>query len=301
MKKIANSIIKYRFIITPILLLITVYTFTLADDVNINYDFSKYLPEESIATQDTNSVRDSIDFPISITLMVDDLTTSEVEKVKGQIEDLENIEFVLIDTEDNGNYKDNHALYTIFLQSDTEDIGSVIESIESELSAYDIYLSGNYANTYHQEQKVEEETGIILIVACAVIFAILLLTTRRYLEPIAFGLVIGIAIVINLGTNIIFPEISYITKSVAAVLQLGLSMDYSIILLNNYYHEKAFEVDNKDAMIKALTKSLKPISASSLTTIIGLLALLFMSFTIGTDIGLVLSKGIVISLSLIHI
>lgn len=296
MKKIANFIIKQRFIITPLLLLITVYTFTLADDVNINYDFSKYLPEESIATKDTNSVRESIDFPISISLMVDDIEENEIDIIKNKVESLDSVEVVIIDSEDINNYKDQHALYTVFLKSSTEDVGKEIENIENELDGYSFHLSGNYANTYHQELKVEEETPVILIVACVVIFVVLLLTTKRYLEPIAFGFVIGVAIVINLGTNIIFPEISYITKSVAAVLQLGLSMDYSIILLNNYYNELENETNNRQAMINALSNSIKPISASSLTTVIGLVALLFMSFTIGTDIGLVLSKGIVISL-----
>lgn len=301
MRKIAQFIINQRFIITPLLLLITVYTFTLTDDVNINYDFSKYLPEESIATQDTETIRDAIDFPISITLMIDDLEKDNIDLVKSKIEQIDSVEVVIIDQDDPNNYKEGHALYTIFLKSTTEDVGSEIENIEQVLNGYSFHLSGNYANTYHQELKVEEETPIILIVACVVIFVVLLVTTRRYLEPLAFGFVIGVAVVINLGTNVIFPEISYITKSVAAVLQLGLSMDYSIILLNNYYHELKSEKNNKQAMINALSNSLKPISASSLTTIIGLVALLFMSFTIGKDIGLVLSKGIVISLLCVFI
>lgn len=304
MKRLARNIVKHRFIITPILLIITVFTFTLMDDVNTNYDFSKYLPEESTATQDTNTIRDQIAFPLSLSLMVNDIEESDVAVIKEKLEALDDVEVVIVDTEDTSNFKDGHALLTIFLPSDSErsdDMGPVIEEIESTLSNYDINLSGNHVNTYHQKVKVQEETPMILLVACVVIAIILLVTTERYLEPLAFGLVIGVAIVINMGTNIIFPEISYITKSVAAVLQLGLSMDYSIILINNYYREKTTEKSSKQAMINALSNSFKPISSSSLTTVIGLLALLFMSFTIGKDMGLVLAKGIVISLICVFI
>jgi predicted RND superfamily exporter protein len=304
MNRLARNIVKHRFIITPILLLITVFTFTLMDDVNTNYDFSKYLPEESTATQDTNIIRDQIEFPLSLSLMVNDIEKTDVAVIKEKLEAIEDVEVVIVDTEDTSNFKDGHALLTIFLQSDserTDDMGPVIEKIESALQDYDINLSGNHVNTYHQKVKVQEETPMILLVACVVIALILLVTTERYLEPLAFGFVIGVAIVINLGTNIIFPEISYITKSVAAVLQLGLSMDYSIILINNYYREKDHEKNSKQAMINALSNSFKPISSSSLTTVIGLLALLFMSFTIGKDMGLVLAKGIIISLMCVFI
>lgn len=296
MKKLAQNIVKHRFLITAIVALLTVYTFTLMDDVNTNYDFSEYLPLESQATIDTNAVRDQIDFPIDISLMVNDITKDEVSVVKDKLQTIDEVEVVVIDENDSSNYKDGHALFVVFLDSDTEDISIVINKIEDQLSNYDINLSGNYVNTYHQQEKVADETPIIMIVACAVIFLILLVTTKRYLEPLAFGLVIGVAIVLNMGTNIIFDDISYITKSVAAVLQLGLSMDYSIILIHNYYLEKETTKDNKEAMITALSNSFKPVSSSSLTTVIGLLALLFMSFTIGTDMGLVLAKGIIISL-----
>lgn len=304
MNRLARNIVKHRFIITAILLIITVFTFTLMDDVNTNYDFSKYLPEESTATQDTNTIRDQIAFPLSLSLMVNDIDKSDVVIVKEKLEALDDVEVVIVDTEDTSNFKDGHALLTIFLPSDSErsdDMGPVIEEIEKTLSDYDINLSGNHVNTYHQKVKVQEETPMILLVACIVIALILLVTTERYLEPLAFGLVIGVAIIINMGTNIIFPEISYITKSVAAVLQLGLSMDYSIILINNYYREKTTAKNSKEAMINALSNSFKPISSSSLTTVIGLLALLFMSFTIGKDMGLVLAKGIIISLICVFI
>jgi len=296
MKKLAEKIIKYRFIITPIFILLTIITFSLMNDVNTNYDNSKYLPEDSLATKDTNEIRDAIDLPVSISLMVSDIEKTEIETIKAKLESLAEVDFVIIDPEDITNYKDGHALFTIFLESSCEDIGVVVSNVEDTLTDYDINLSGNHVNSYHQEEKVLQETPIIMIVACVVISIILLLTTQRYLEPLAFGIVIGIAIILNMGTNIIFPEISYVTKSVAAVLQLGLSMDYSIILINNYYHEKNSETNSKKAMVSALGNSFKPITSSSLTTIIGLVALLFMSFTIGKDIGLVLAKCIVISL-----
>lgn len=296
MKKISKWIIRDRFIIVAIFIILTVLTFTLMDNVNTNYDNSKYLPENSLATKDTNTIRDAIDFPISLSLMVSNIEKTEISSIKEKLDAISDVEFVIIDSESETNYKEGHALFTVFLKSNTDNIGDVVQKIELSLSDYEINLSGNSVNTYHQEQKVLQETPIILIVACVVILIILLISTQRYLEPLAFGLVIGIAIIINMGTNVMFSEVSYVTKSVAAVLQLGLSMDYSIILINNYYREKEKESNSKKAMITALSNSFKPITSSSLTTVIGLVALLFMSFTIGKDIGLVLAKGIMISL-----
>ena len=125
--------------------------------------------------------------------------------------------------------------------------------------------------------------------------AILLITSESFLEPVVLLLSSGVAVLLNRGTNIFFGEISYITNSISAILQLALSIDYSIVLLHAYRREKEKTPDNGTAMKAAVLSVVKPVSASALTTIAGLLALLFMSFRIGFDIGIVLMKGIVLS------
>lgn len=133
-------------------------------------------------------------------------------------------------------------------------------------------------------------------VAFGVILLILLLACDSYFEPLLFLVTIGVAVALNLGTNYFLGEISDVTAGVAAILQLALSMDYSIILMNRYRQELAVTDDRTEAMENALTASFGAIAGSGVTTIVGLLMLLFMSFQIGTDLGVVLAKGVAFSM-----
>lgn len=295
MKRTAQNIIKFRYLIFGFFLAGAILSFTLIDNVKINYDNSKYLPQESVATTDMNYINEEIEIPSSISLMIEGITIEDTNSLINSIQTIDGIELVLFD-ESNGNFVNQNALMTLLLSNDVTDVSVIIDDIENALSSHNISISGEAANLHYQEQRLIEETPIALLVSGFIILIILLLTTRSYFEPLVFGVVIGISIVINLGTNIMFSEISYITKSVAAILQLGLSMDYSIMLLHSYYHEKDNTSNNRQAMANAITNSAKSIASSSFTTTIGLLALVFMTFTIGTDIGLVLAKGIIISL-----
>lgn len=295
MRKIAKGIIKFRYVIVGIFLLGAVLCYTLMDNVTVNYDNSKYLPSDSRATIDMNYINGEIGLPSTISLMIKDISISEANTIKDSIQDIDDISVVIFDP-DNGNFVDGNALMTIMLSKDVTNTEVVLDEISDTLSTYDISISGEAANLVYQQQRIIDEVPIALIASIVIILVILLLTTNSYLEPFVFMIVIGISIVINLGTNIMFDYISYITKSIVAILQLGLSMDYSIMLLQSYYREKEECSDSKEAMINAFAHSTRTIVSSSLTTVIGLLALCFMTSSIGTDIGLVLAKGIIISL-----
>ena len=145
------------------------------------------------------------------------------------------------------------------------------------------------------QDAITNEMIYILAISLCLVVAILLIISESWIEPFVLLFASGIAIIINRGTNFFFGEISYITNSIAAILQLALSIDYSIVLLHTYRRERNKTEDNSTAMSAAIRAVIKPVSASALTTIAGLLALLFMSFRIGFDIGIVLMKGIVIS------
>ena len=136
----------------------------------------------------------------------------------------------------------------------------------------------------------------LIVLAFIILMVLLLVFTTSWIEPFLFLITIGIAIIINMGTNVVFDSVSTITFSIAALLQLCLSIDYSIILLNRYRQEKKNESDNKKAMKNAMYNAYSSIAGSSFTTIVGLLCLIFMSFSIGADMGLVLAKGVFISL-----
>ena len=165
-----------------------------------------------------------------------------------------------------------------------------------------VRIIGNAATTYNSIQSVNSETGKSMIVAGIIVVIILLLTTTAYWEPVLLLLTIGAAILLNMGTNGIVGYItgvngiSYMTQGVSSVLQLALTMDYSIYLLHRFKQERRGGISSEEAMINALTASFSPVSASSLTTIASFVALMFMSYRLGLDMGLVLAKGVVLSI-----
>ncbi len=199
-----------------------------------------------------------------------------------------------------------YALYQIsFVESDYASatmtaIGAIRNLKTPEGS--EVRIIGNAATTYNSIQSVNSETGKSMIVAGIIVVIILLLTTTAYWEPVLLLLTIGAAILLNMGTNGIVGYItgvngiSYMTQGVSSVLLLALTMDYSIYLLHRFKQERRGGVSSEEAMVRALTASFSPVSASSLTTIASFVALMFMSYRLGLDMGLVLAKGVVLSI-----
>ena len=191
-------------------------------------------------------------------------------------------------------------LVTLEYPPSSQEAIKVFGEIESVLDG--IVGDGNYAMSGMTEQAnalyetVFDELWIYLIAAGIVVLIILALTTNSLMEPLILIMTLGISIVINLGTNAIFPSTSMITFAVTAILQLGLSMDYAIFLLHQYRDELRTTCDPKQALAAAIPKSAKAVASSALTTVVGFLALMCMQFEIGTDLGLSLAKGIICSL-----
>ena len=201
----------------------------------------------------------------------------------------------------NDDVKCNWALLlTLRYPPSSQEAISVFREIEEVLDG--IVGDGNYAMSGMTEQAnalyetVFDELWIYLIAAGIVVLIILALTTNSLMEPLILIMTLGISIVINLGTNAIFPSTSMITFAVTAILQLGLSMDYAIFLLHQYRDELRTTCDPKQALAAAIPKSAKAVASSALTTVVGFLALMCMQFEIGTDLGLSLAKGIICSL-----
>ncbi len=196
-----------------------------------------------------------------------------------------------------------YALFQVaFTKSDYDTkTMDVIKKIDA-LEGYETSIVGNAATTYNSIQMVSKETMISTIVAAIIIIVILLLTTTSYLEPIAILIPIGVSVLMNMGTNWITPYltgaggVSYITQSVSAVLQLALTMDYCVTLLHRFKEEKKKGLKSNEAMAEALAASLKAISSASLTTVASFVALMFMQFKLGMDMGFVLMKGTVLSI-----
>lgn len=195
-----------------------------------------------------------------------------------------------------GFYKDGAVLMQVMF-SDTDYSERTYAAMEQIRALnYDTHMLGNPAMVFNSRKTLNKQTLISLGIAGAIIIVILFIASSSYFEPILLLAAIGVAVILNMGTDIILPEVSYMTKSIASVLQLALTMDYSIVLLHRFKQERAICSDPNMAMARAIKHSFSPISASSLTTITSFIAIMFMSYTIGRDLGFVLMKGVIFSI-----
>ena len=294
MRKITDFIINKRHIILILFIILTIISAIQSSKVKINYDMAEYLP-------DTSETRIGMDImekefagteTSTLNIMFENLVDKEKSKIKEELESTEGVESVDYDSTEDYN-KENYTLYEITVddKSDSNLAAKVYNQITEKYKDYTIYTSGNISDS---NKTVLPLWIIVLAVASALV--ILLVMCESYVEPFLFLISILMAVILNKGTNIIFQNVSHITESIAAILQMALSMDYSIMLMNRYDQEKQTEKDKVKAMKNALYKAFKAISSSSVTTIVGLLALVFMSFKIGKDLGFVLAKGVLFSL-----
>lgn len=295
MKKVTAFIVNKRNIILIFFIILTGVCAILSNHVTINHDMAKYLPNTSSVRKGMDIMEDEFQEQksSSLNVMFQGLKKSEKKKICQELENIKGVSSVTYDIDSSDYNKKGYTLYIVNI-SDTEDSkisSSVYHKIEDKYEDEDIAMSGAVA-----EKNKTVLPAWIMIVAVGICFIILIIMCESYIEPVLFLITIGIAVMLNNGTNIIFSSVSNITSSICAILQMALSMDYSIMLMNRYRQEKKHENDKVIAMKKALYKAFLAISSSSLTTIVGLLALVFMSFTIGKDLGFVLAKGVLLSL-----
>lgn len=266
--------------------------------VVINYNLSDYL-DDSTETKIALKINEEEFGPTgNVQVMAKNVDENKAETIYYTLKGIDNVANVNFDLYDTNYYSGTNALYIVLIDGDdySQNAKQVVADIKTALADYgQIEYGGTAVEKQSLQNTITNEMFYILLTAVCLVAGILLLTAESWIEPIVLLLCCGVAVVINRGTNIFFGNISYITNSISAILQLALSIDYSIVLLHEYRAKKKECADNDEAMKMAIKAVIRPISASSLTTIAGLLALLFMSFHIGFDIGSVLMKGIVIS------
>ena len=292
MKKITDFIVNKRYIILITFITLAIICAIISKKVNINYDINKYLPQNSPTRIGLNIMEKEFKETSSFNLMFKGLKENEKQDIYNYLNGLDNIYSVDYDETEEFN-KDDYTLYVITVDSDkdSEVSSNIYNTIKEKYKDYEIYTGGEIAD---RNTPVLAEWIIVLAVGCALI--ILIIMCESFVEPFLFLFAILLAVLYNKGTNIIFPSISYISASISAILQLALSMDYSIMLMNRYNQERKETDDKVTAMKNALYNAFKSISSSSITTIVGLIVLVFMSFTIGKDLGLILAKGVLFSL-----
>lgn len=305
-------IIHKRRWIEKIFAILFVFSLLCIPFVGVNYDLTEYLPDDAPTSRAIDIMEQDFTYPGNGRVMLQDVTLYEAKAIKDRIADVDGVDMILwcdseaniygssefIDYDDiEDYYKDGDAYMDItFLERDSSDrTHKAVQEIRKIIDGRGV-MAGSAASDTDLGPTLTTEISHVMILAVIVIFLILTLTTTSWFEPLLFLMIMGIAIVIGMGTNLLFGEISFMANSIGAVLQLACSMDYSIFLLHAFTREKDSGVEAEQAMANALRTAVTSIGASGATTIVGFLALALMRFTIGKDIGFVFAKGIVCSL-----
>lgn len=309
-EKLARFVVKNRNKIGVCFIVAIIVSLLLIPMVRINYDLSEYVPDSERAKRGLNIVDEEFGMQCFARVMVNNVSLVEAKEYKDKIEKVDGVDMVLwLDDEVDvyrpvefisedvlaDYYKDGSALFEVMFDEDeySSKTNKAVEEIEKILPE-DSNLIGSAVDTKSAQDTVQTEVSKVMVILVPVVIIILLLTTDSYFSPLLFMAVIGTSIFLNMGTNVFLKHVSFLTYSIVAALQLAVSMDYSVFLLHEFESED--KTNPEEAMIRTLTKSCVSILSSATTTIAGFLALVFMGFTIGKDMGLVFAKGIVFSL-----
>ena len=262
--------------------------------VEVENDVTKYLPEDTETRQGIDAMNANFVTYGSARVMVSNITYETAQQLQTVMEDIDGVDMVTFD-DTSDHYKDTSALYDVSFKGETNDQITLdaMEDIRQALSGYDLYVDTLVG--YDENATLQEEMNTILLVSVVIIVVVLVLTSRAYMEVPVLLLTFGAAALLNMGTNFLCGKISFISNSIAVVLQLALAIDYAIILCHRFSDEHE-TLDAREAAIAALSKAIPEISASSLTTVSGLAALGFMEFSVGLDMAIVLIKAILLSL-----
>ena len=296
MKKLAKFLVEKRLLLFIGTVIVAVISLVLMNFVKVNQDMTQYLPKDSnmrLGIEIMNQEFPAVDSNEGFKIMFESLTSKQKQLVKDKIETYPGVESVAYEFESE---KYNSGKYTLYIvTSEYKDLNKLSTLAENMLD----YFDDNYTVYGYYGNPMYNVLNVLLPLALGIFLVALIILCKAYIEVFLLLVSIGFSILINMGTNIIFPSISDMTLSIAAVLQLALSIDYSIMLFHRYEQEKirlAKRPNNVFAMRRAIKNAFASISSSAVTTIVGLLVLLLMSFTIGADMGLVMAKGILCSL-----
>lgn len=312
MEQAARWIVRRRILIPILFLLAAAVAGVAALSVETNYEMTKYLAQDMPSQVGLRKVVDEYGVPTSVRAMVEDVSIAEGLEIKKALQEIPYIASVtwLDDATDlyvpvemmdpalrDPFYRDGAALYFIDFQTTDYDTrtGEAVDAIRQMIGDKG-YIYGTASSSQEVRRSTEQSVGALIVIFLPVIALILVIATTSWLEPIIFLICLGFAILFNMGSNLLFGEVSFVTQSMASALQLAISMDYSIFLLHRFAEEKAKGLTPEEAMVRALKMSFSTITASAITTVAGFSALLLMKFKIGTDMGMVFAKGIVFSL-----
>lgn len=293
MMKLATFIVDKRNLVFLVLAIAIIFSVIAQSWVQVENDLTKYLPDDSEARQGLDIMEDQFITYGSVRVMVANITMSEAGKIHDQLAEVDGVQSVAYD--ENENYRDVSALYSItfdYAESDDQCL-EALELVKEQLADRDYYISTNLGD--QAAEALDKEISVITAYVALIVVAVLCFTSQTWAEIPVMILTFVTAMILNLGTNFLLGKISFVSNSVTSILQLALSLDYAVILCNRFKEERQ-TLELREAVIVALSKGIPEIGASSLTTIGGLIAMMFMQFKIGPDMAICLIKAILYAL-----
>lgn len=309
MKKFGTKVVQLRIPILILSLVLLIPSFLGYVNTRVNYDILSYLPKDIETMVGQDILVDEFGTGAFSMFIVEGMEPKDVSEICQKIGQVDHVEKVLwydsvmdltipmemLPDELYKAFNSGEATMMIIIFDETTSADGTMEAIKNirKIADKDCFLSGMSAVVTDTKDLSEKEAPIYVCIAVLLSCMVLSVAMDSFLIPFLFLLSIGMAIVYNLGSNIFLGEISYITKALSAVLQLGVTMDYSIFLWHSYQEQQGAVPDKKEAMARAISETITSVVSSSMTTVAGFIALCFMSFTLGMDLGIVMAKGVV--------
>ena len=293
---VASFIVNKRKAIEILFVLAIIYSVLSINKVQVNQDITSYLPADSETRIGLSLMEEQFTTYGSAKVMVSNITYAQAETLVDDLEGIEGVKQIEFD-DSKDHFTGADALFSVtFDGTEDEQISKdALEEVKETLDGYDVYVSSSVGEEERSAESLSQDMNIILVLAVVIIVAVLMLSTKAYLQIPVLLITFGVAAVLNMGTNYWFGTISSVTNSIAVVLQLALAIDYAIILCDRFMEEHE-TLDAEEAVKVALSKAIPEISSSSLTTISGMVAMMFMQFRLGYDMGIILVKAIILSL-----
>lgn len=312
MERLFRQVVRHKKTVVAAVLVIAATCAVLRGKVGVNYSMTDYLPEDSASTISLDVMEQEFDGAIpNARIMVRDVSRAEAIQIKKQLKQCTGVTdvtwlddmvspiiptAVLPDDTVETYYKDGNALYSVTIDEDQR--SEAVKELR-EVIGDDNAMTGDMVSTAIATESTVNEIRSISIGAVLFVLLVLILTLTSWVEPILVLFGLGVAIIINAGSNLIFGEISFVTNAAGSILQLAVSLDYSVFLIHRFEQCRKEHDSVEDAMVAALCESVGSIASSGLTTVIGFLALAFMRFRLGPDLGFALAKGVGISLLIV--
>ncbi|MBR4027238.1 MAG: MMPL family transporter [Lachnospiraceae bacterium] len=295
MLKLSRFIVEKRYLIFLILIISMIFSIFSVQWVQVESDLIKYLPDNASSTIGLEIMEEEFITYGMADLMFANVTYEEAEKIYEEIKAIEGVQSVTFDNT-TAHYNNVSALFSITFDYPEKDENCliVLDEILAKYEEYDTYLSTMLGNAL--QENLNKEVSVIMVIVAIIVLLVVTLTSESYGEVPVLVLTFVSAMILNMGTNFLMGTISFISNSVTSTLQLALSLDYAVIMVNRYREEHQ-KLPTKEAVIVALSKAIPEISSSSLTTIGGLVAMMFMQFKVGPDMAINLIKSIIFALA----